>query len=119
MHYAEQMRDVLTADPGLRNTSDGYAPRPPDRPVTKFERRGIAAGRSIHDLIFVRTLDPDSSEPVTPGLTTAPVVARIVAAISSGSSLMGTCPQPASPTWVASGNRCSARVACRGIKIRS
>ena len=66
VHYAEAMRDVLTADPGLRNTSDGYAPRPPDRPLTKFERRGIAAGRSIHDLVFVRTLDPDSSEQVTP-----------------------------------------------------
>jgi tRNA (guanine-N7-)-methyltransferase len=66
VHYAEQMRDVLTADPGLRNTSEGYTPRPSDRPLTKFERRGIAAGRSIHDLVFVRRLDPDSSEPVTP-----------------------------------------------------
>jgi len=66
VHYAEQMRDVLTADPGLRKTSEGYTPRPSDRPLTKFERRGIAAGRSIHDLVFVRRLDPDSSEPVTP-----------------------------------------------------
>ena len=66
VHYAEQMLDVLTADPGLRNTSDGYAPRPPDRPLTKFERRGITAGRSIHDLVFVRTQDPDSPEPVRP-----------------------------------------------------
>jgi tRNA (guanine-N7-)-methyltransferase len=66
VHYAEQMLDVLTADPGLRNASDGYALRPSGRPLTKFERRGVAAGRSIHDLVFVRQLDPDSSEPVTP-----------------------------------------------------
>lgn len=65
-HYAEQMRDVLTADPGLRNTSDGFTPRPPNRPLTKFERRGIAAGRTIHDLVFIRTPDPGSSETVTP-----------------------------------------------------
>jgi tRNA (guanine-N7-)-methyltransferase len=67
VHYAAQMLDVLTADPGLRNTTDGYAPRPADRPLTKFERRGIAAGRSIHDLVFVRALEPNPSEPVTPG----------------------------------------------------
>ena len=67
VHYAEQMRDVLTADPGLRNTTDGYASHPTSRPLTKFERRGIAAGRSIHDLVFVRALDPGSSEPLTPG----------------------------------------------------
>ncbi|HEY9483234.1 MAG TPA: tRNA (guanosine(46)-N7)-methyltransferase TrmB [Micromonosporaceae bacterium] len=70
VHYAEQMRDVLTADPGLRNMDDGDTPRPPDRPPTKFERRGIAAGRSIHDLVFVRS--PGSAAtavgpaPVTP-----------------------------------------------------
>lgn len=57
VHYAEQMLDVLAADPGLRNTADGFALRPTGRPLTKFERRGIAAGRSIHDLVFVRTPD--------------------------------------------------------------
>jgi tRNA (guanine-N7-)-methyltransferase len=67
VHYAEQMLDVLTADPGLRNTTDGYAPRPDGRPLTKFERRGVASGRSIYDLVFVRILDPGSSGPVTPG----------------------------------------------------
>jgi tRNA (guanine-N7-)-methyltransferase len=72
VHYAEQMLDVLAADPELRNTADGFAPRPASRPLTKFERRGIAAGRSIHDLIFVRTSDqraePDLAErePITP-----------------------------------------------------
>ncbi|MCH7232036.1 tRNA (guanosine(46)-N7)-methyltransferase TrmB [Glycomyces sp. L485] len=50
--YAEQMLEVLTADEGLANTADGYAPRPDHRPVTKFERRGVKAGREIFDLIF-------------------------------------------------------------------
>lgn len=52
--YAEQMLEVLSADPGLRNLSDGYAPRPTSRPVTRFERRALAAGRDIYDLIFAR-----------------------------------------------------------------
>ncbi len=53
--YAEQMLDVLTADPGLRNRYDGYAPRPDRRPVTKFERRALAAGRTVFDLVSVRS----------------------------------------------------------------
>jgi tRNA (guanine-N7-)-methyltransferase len=52
--YAEQMLEVLSADPGLRNTHDGYAPHRPSRPVTKFERRALAAGREVFDLEFVR-----------------------------------------------------------------
>ncbi|HLU28067.1 MAG TPA: tRNA (guanosine(46)-N7)-methyltransferase TrmB [Glycomyces sp.] len=52
--YAEQMLEVLTADEGLENTAEGYAPRPEHRPVTKFERRGVKAGRSIFDLVFRR-----------------------------------------------------------------
>ncbi|MFY1693612.1 tRNA (guanosine(46)-N7)-methyltransferase TrmB [Plantactinospora sp. WMMB782] len=52
--YAESMRDTLTADPELVNLFPGFAPRPAHRPVTKFERRGTAAGRPIHDLIFRR-----------------------------------------------------------------
>ncbi|THV43139.1 tRNA (guanosine(46)-N7)-methyltransferase TrmB [Glycomyces buryatensis] len=50
--YAEQMLEVLSADEGLENTADGFAPRPDHRPVTKFERRGHRAGREIFDLIF-------------------------------------------------------------------
>lgn len=52
--YAESMLEVLGADPGLVNAFDGYAPRPPQRPVTKFEQRGIKAGREIFDVVFRR-----------------------------------------------------------------
>jgi tRNA (guanine-N7-)-methyltransferase len=53
--YAEAMLAVLGADPGLVNTAEGYSGRPDHRPLTKFERRGIEAGRPIRDLVFVRT----------------------------------------------------------------
>ncbi len=52
--YAEQMLEVLSADPGLRAAHLGYAPRPARRPVTKFERRALTAGRQVFDLEFVR-----------------------------------------------------------------
>ncbi len=52
--YAAQMLHVIEADPGLANCSaDGFA-RPAHRPVTAFERRGIAAGRTITDVIASR-----------------------------------------------------------------
>ena len=39
----------------LRNTADGYAPRPAYRPETKFERRGLRLGHGVWDLVFRRT----------------------------------------------------------------
>lgn len=51
-NYAEQMLDVLGADPALENTADAYAPRPDYRPVTKFERRGLRLGHGVWDLVF-------------------------------------------------------------------
>ncbi|MBA3489455.1 MAG: tRNA (guanosine(46)-N7)-methyltransferase TrmB [Longispora sp.] len=50
--YAESMLEVLSADTNLINAFEGYAPRPEHRPVTKFEQRGIDAGREIFDLVF-------------------------------------------------------------------
>lgn len=50
--YAEQMLEVLSAEPTLANTADGYAPRPAYRPVTKFENRGIKLGHGVWDLVF-------------------------------------------------------------------
>ncbi len=52
--YAEQMLDVLGAEPALRNTADAYAPRPAHRPPTKFERRGLRLGHGVWDLVFER-----------------------------------------------------------------
>jgi tRNA (guanine-N7-)-methyltransferase len=53
-NYAEQMLDVLAAEPSLANTASGYAPRPAYRPLTKFERRGLRLGHSVWDLVFRR-----------------------------------------------------------------
>jgi tRNA (guanine-N7-)-methyltransferase len=50
--YAVQMLEVLSADPSLKNTADGYAPRPDYRPVTKFENRGLKLGHGVWDLVF-------------------------------------------------------------------
>ncbi|KWV30750.1 tRNA (guanosine(46)-N7)-methyltransferase TrmB [Micromonospora rifamycinica] len=52
--YAASMRSTLTADPGLDDVHGGYAPRPAHRPVTKFERRALTAGRPVFDLIHRR-----------------------------------------------------------------
>jgi tRNA (guanine-N7-)-methyltransferase len=52
--YAEQMLDVLGAEPSLANTADGYAPRPDWRPLTKFENRGLKLGHGVWDLVFTK-----------------------------------------------------------------
>ena len=48
------MAQTLSADPGLSNAHEGYAPRPAYRSETKFERRGVTAGREVFDLIYRR-----------------------------------------------------------------
>ncbi|MGM9491911.1 tRNA (guanosine(46)-N7)-methyltransferase TrmB [Ideonella sp. YS5] len=52
--YAEQMLEVLSAEPTLVNTAEGYAPRPDYRPLTKFEARGLKLGHGVWDLVFKR-----------------------------------------------------------------
>lgn len=52
--YAEQALAVLEATPGLENRAPGFAPRPPGRPETKFERRGLRLGHGVWDLLFHR-----------------------------------------------------------------
>jgi tRNA (guanine-N7-)-methyltransferase len=52
--YAEQMLEVLSAEPTLANTAEGYAPRPDYRPLTKFEARGLKLGHGVWDLVFRR-----------------------------------------------------------------
>ena len=52
--YAEQILDVLSAEPLLKNTVADYAPLPAYRPLTKFEQRGIRLGHGVWDLVFQR-----------------------------------------------------------------
>ena len=52
--YAEQMLQVLSAEPLLTNTAAGYADKPDYRPLTKFENRGLRLGHGVWDLVFQR-----------------------------------------------------------------
>ncbi|MEO7640565.1 MAG: tRNA (guanosine(46)-N7)-methyltransferase TrmB, partial [Ramlibacter sp.] len=52
--YAQQMLQVLTAEPLLANAGADYAPRPDYRPLTKFENRGLKLGHGVWDLVFRR-----------------------------------------------------------------
>lgn len=59
--YAQQMLEVLGAEPLLKNRAlathpelHGYAPKPDYRPLTKFENRGIRLGHGVWDLVFER-----------------------------------------------------------------
>ncbi|HSU35150.1 MAG TPA: tRNA (guanosine(46)-N7)-methyltransferase TrmB [Propionibacteriaceae bacterium] len=53
--YAEAIRAALDDHPELIPDHErDWAPRPPDRPLTRFERRGLAAGRVVHDLSYRR-----------------------------------------------------------------
>ena len=51
--YAEHMMEVLEANPCLENMlgAQNYWPEP-DRPVTKFEKRGQRLGHGVWDLRF-------------------------------------------------------------------
>jgi tRNA (guanine-N7-)-methyltransferase len=57
--YAEHMLEVLNVAPGFRNLSEDqtWVPRPSERPVTKFERRGERLGHGVGDLKFTRLAD--------------------------------------------------------------
>jgi len=55
--YAEQMLEVLRAEPLLANTAaapEGWADKPGYRPLTKFENRGLRLGHGVWDLVFRR-----------------------------------------------------------------
>lgn len=61
--YANVMREVLSGEPRLAPELVGH-PRPPWRPLTKFERAGMAAGRPSHDFIYVRAGGTIATEPL-------------------------------------------------------
>lgn len=50
--YAQQMLEVLSAEPSLENTAQAYADKPAYRPLTKFENRGLRLGHGVWDLVF-------------------------------------------------------------------
>jgi tRNA (guanine-N7-)-methyltransferase len=55
--YAQHCRQVLDNHPDLVNAyaeSGGVAGRPAARPLTKYERRGLTAGRGVTDLVYRR-----------------------------------------------------------------
>ena len=52
VEYADQIRKVLDAEQQL---TGGPVERWADRPVTRFERKGLAVGRDITDLAYRRT----------------------------------------------------------------
>lgn len=56
--YAEHMLAVLSQADGWENAAgEGrFAPRPPQRPLTRFEQRGQALGHRVWDLVFRKTL---------------------------------------------------------------
>jgi len=57
-NYAEQMLAELEAAPDFINSMQegGFAPRPPERPLTKFEQRGLRLGHGVWDLVYQRRL---------------------------------------------------------------
>jgi len=56
--YAQQMLDVLSAEPLLANIAERFAPKPDYRPLTKFENRGLRLGHGVWDLVFRRINAP-------------------------------------------------------------
>lgn len=53
--YALWQREALDGHATLTNVHDGWAPRFEERPVTKYEQRGLNAGREAHDLTYERS----------------------------------------------------------------
>ena len=51
--YAEQMHELLRAHPSYDVLHEG--PRPAHRPVTRFEQRGLDAGRASYDVMADRS----------------------------------------------------------------
>lgn len=55
--YAQWMIQVASAAEAFSIEGDGFVPRPAWRPPTHFEKRGLARGHRIHDLVLMRRPD--------------------------------------------------------------
>jgi tRNA (guanine-N7-)-methyltransferase len=53
--YAEQVLDVVAAEPLLINDFGGPVPRPENRPVTRFEQQGLVKGHIVYDIVVHRS----------------------------------------------------------------
>ena len=54
--YALHMREVLDACRSFESATPGsFAPRPAERPLTRFERRGERLGHQVFDLEYLKT----------------------------------------------------------------
>ncbi len=60
--YALEMLAMLDAQPMLENVAGAgaFSPRPEDRPLTRFESRGIALGHGVWDLIYRKAATTES-----------------------------------------------------------
>ena len=52
--YALQILETLAGDALLMNMAKDFIPRPPYRPQTKFETRGLKLGHRVWDVLFLR-----------------------------------------------------------------
>jgi tRNA (guanine-N7-)-methyltransferase len=54
--YARQIRGIMEADDGFINWSGSgeFYPGPVERPLTKFEKRGLGRGREVRELLYER-----------------------------------------------------------------
>ena len=52
--YAREVLEVMSGEQALENSAAVFAARPDDRPLTKFEERGLKLGHRVWDIIFVR-----------------------------------------------------------------
>ncbi|MFK5971005.1 MAG: tRNA (guanosine(46)-N7)-methyltransferase TrmB [Candidatus Marithrix sp.] len=53
-NYAQHMLSVLEASLEFTNYTNTFSPRPPERPLTKFEQRGLRLGHKVWDLLYRR-----------------------------------------------------------------
>lgn len=60
--YALEMLAVLDAQPMLENVAGtgAFSPRPDDRPLTRFESRGLKLGHRVWDLIYRKAATTES-----------------------------------------------------------